>query len=87
MSQPTPLPGPRLGPHPAPQPGMYAWDERDARSIASNTPTYSSSLFIMHQSPAPVETRTRAGHSAPARLASAVMARLRSRRRASPLCG
>ena len=74
---------------PTPSPGVYAWDERDARSIASNTPTYSSSLFMMHQSPAPAATRATAGESAPSRLAPArlatlVMARLRRRARAEP---
>ena len=87
MSQETPRFGPRPGPHPEPQPGMYAWDERDARSIASHTPTYSSSLFTMHQSQSPAMPGPATGPSAPARLASAVMTRLRTRPRADRLGG
>ena len=31
-----------------PRSGFYAWDEQDARSIASNTPSYGGALFAAY---------------------------------------
>jgi hypothetical protein len=67
--------------------GVHAWDERDARSIASNTPSYGSALFRMHSRLGPVPEPANPMPSATSRLASAVMARIRLRSRGAALRG
>lgn len=61
-----------------PRSAVYAWDERDARSIASNTPTYGGALFRVHAEPMPVKAPDRSGPSAGTRLA-AMITRIRLR--------
>ena len=36
-----------------PRAGFYAWDEQDARSIASNTPSYEGALFAAYPAAEP----------------------------------
>ena len=66
---------------PQPRPGVYAWDERDAGSIASNTPSYGGALFKAHSDISPVPPSAVPGMRTTARLAAAVMARIRFRPR------
>ena len=61
--------------------GVHAWDERDARSIASNTPAYRGTVFTPHPDFRPVPAPGGIGISATTRFASALLARIRSRRR------
>ncbi len=53
--------------------GVHAWDESDARSIASNTPSYGGALFRTHSTFSPV-AQQRIMPSASLRIASAMMA-------------
>lgn len=66
-----------------PRLGVHAWDERDAGSIASNTPSYGGALFRAHSDTSPVPEPGRPSMRATARIASAVIARFRLRRRAA----
>jgi hypothetical protein len=70
-----------------PRSGVYAWDERDARSIASNTPSYSGALFAhsVHRAPDPAPVNRRP--STTARIASALMTRIRPRPRLQEVRG
>ena len=61
--------------------GVHAWDERDAGSIASNTPSYGGALFRVHSESAPVPELPVPGMRTTARIASAVIARIRLRPR------
>ncbi len=61
--------------------GVHAWDERDARSIASNTPAYRGTVFKPHPDHRPVPAPGGIGISATTRFAAALLARIRSRRR------
>ena len=66
---------------PQPRLGVHAWDERDAGSIASNTPSYGGALFRAHSQILPVPEPGRPTMRATARIASAVIARIRLRPR------
>lgn len=66
---------------PQPRPGVHAWDERDAGSIASNTPSYGGALFRAHSDTSPVPQPPVPGMRTTARLAAALMARIRLRSR------
>ncbi len=60
---------------------MHAWDVRDARSIASNTPAYRGTVFTPHSDYRAVPAPGRIGISATGRFAAALLARIGSRRR------
>ena len=65
-----------------PRAGVHAWDEGDARSIASNTPSYGGALFRSHSTFTPIlPVPPRAAPSTTTRIASAMMARFRFRPR------
>ena len=67
--------------------GMHAWDERDARSIASNTPAYHGTVFTPHPDHRVVPAPAGIGLSATTRFAAALLARIRSRRRSASAPG
>lgn len=69
-----------------PRSAVYAWDERDARSIASNTSTYGGALFRTHADPMPPKAPERSGPSAATRL-GAMVARIRLRTRPAKVAG
>lgn len=67
--------------------GKHAWDERDAGSIATHTPSYRSVIEAERLAAEAEQPRPNTGFSATARLASAMMARMRGRGPAAALRG
>jgi hypothetical protein len=70
-----------------PRSGVYAWDQRDACSIASHTPSYGGVLPGQRREAEPEMAIIRGGASVPVRLAAALLARIRPRPRLDSLHG